>query len=350
MRICAICETPYQVMTMMNYALNRTELLDHTIDLYVGSKFRSYLSVSENVSKEKVFDRVFTYDYSRANKMSDRLNFISAPGKYISRLCDADLKSEKYSIIFISNLTTFAMSMILANPDSDLYYYDDGIGSYRIKVGPDYITSKKKMLFKLYKVDTGRFTPKYLYLNNTSMFIDGWDVPLVQMPPLSDISEEFDQIMSRVFGPIPDIYGENKTILLTDPIEIRDEALKAEQERKKAEVISLLAKMNAVHRPHPRETVTEGPSSVIDRSGCLWEQVCMKKIDSEYTLIGTASTAMFSPKFFFDKEPRLIFLFKALDFRVDESFMQLLDKLVRSYKNPEDIMVLDSIDDLSKVL
>lgn len=337
-------------MNMMNYALGREELTDHKIDLFVGNKFKSYVSVSGNVRKEGIFDNVYVYEYSRAGSVANRLNFISSPAKYVSRLCDADLRSTEYSVIFISNMTTFAMSMILANPNAELYYYDDGLASYTIKIGPNYLTGKKKLLFKLYKVDVNRFYPKKLYLNNVSMFIDGWDVPLVQLPPLSKASERCYEAMSRVFGSIPAIYEEHKKILLTNPIEMRDESLREDQERKQDRIIELLAKMNVVRRPHPREKVKPVENAVIDDSGCLWEQVCMKTINSEYTLIGAASTAMISPKMFFDKEPRLIFLFKAMGFPVDDSFLQLLDKLKKSYKNPENIIIADSIEDLPELL
>ena len=350
MRICAICETPYQVMSMMNYALNREELKDYKIDLFVGDKFKTYASVSANVRKENIFDNVYVYEYSRAGSAANRLSFISSPAKYISRLCGSDLKPCSYGYIFTSNMTTFAMSMVLANPDAQLYYYDDGIASYTYKIGPNYLTGKKKLLFKLYNVKIERFYPKKLYLNNVSMFIEGWNVPLIQMPPLSSAPVECFDAMSRVFGQIPDIYTDNKIILLTNPVEMRDETVRADQERKQDEVIELLSGMNVVRRPHPREKVKPVENSIIDDSGCLWEQVCMKRINSGYTLIGAASTAMLSPKLFFDQEPRLIFLFKALDFKVDDSFLKLLDKLVRSYRNPDDIIIAESIADLPKLL
>lgn len=350
MRICAICETPYQVMTMMNYATAREEFLDYKIDLFVGSKFKTYLTVAGNVSKESIFDDVYVYDYSRAGSAANRLNFISKPSKYISRLCGKELKQGSYNVIFTSNLTTFMMAMVLANPDAEVYYYDDGIASYTYKIGPNYLTGKKRLLFKFYRIDIERFYPKKLYLNNASMFIDGWNVPLVQMPPLSGASEECYAAMSRVFGSIPEFYKDHKKIFLTNPIEMRDESVRALQEQRKNKVIEILSGMDVVRRPHPRETVKPGGNMVIDDSGCLWEQVCMKTINSEYTLIGAASTAMISPKMFFDQEPRLIFLFKALDFPVDKTFLQLLDKLIKSYKNPDDIVIVENIDELPALL
>ncbi len=337
-------------MSMMNYATAREEFLDYKIDLFVGSKFKTYLTVAGNVSKEGIFDNVYIYDYSRAGSAANRLNFISSPAKYVSRLCDTDLKQQSYNVIFTSNLTTFMMAMVLANPDAEVYYYDDGIASYTYKIGPNYLTGKKRLLFKFYRINVERFYPKKLYLNNASMFIDGWNVPLVQLPPLSGASEERYAAMSRVFGTVPEIYSDHKTILLTNPVEMRDESVRAEQERKKDELLEMLSSLNVLRRPHPRETVKPAGNAVIDNSGCLWEQVCMKTIDSGYTLIGTASTAMISPKLFFDQEPRLIFLFKALDFPVDDTFLQLLDKLIKSYKNPDDIIVLENLNELPGLL
>ena len=115
-------------------------------------------------------------------------------------------------------------------------------------------------------------------------------------------------------------------------------------------------KMNFIVRIHPREKNDSDKYKgfMIDKGDLMWELICRDYITDDHILIGEYSTAQFSPKIMYDKEPWLILLYKILNRRRGSDTINtmetVIDTIKSSYSNPEKVIVINDFEEIRYTL
>jgi hypothetical protein len=89
-------------------------------------------------------------------------------------------------------------------------------------------------------------------------------------------------------------------------------------------------------------------------SNDLWELICARQITDNHVLISGYSTAQFSPKFLYNKEPWLIFTFKLYtgffsDQKI-ESMQEVIERIRNGYENKEKLLIPKNVEELKEAL
>lgn len=110
-----------------------------------------------------------------------------------------------------------------------------------------------------------------------------------------------------------------------------------------------------VLREHPSSTTVtdELAHAVPDKSGALWEMLCIDGFVSDNSiLISFSSTAQITPKMLVGKEPILVFLAELLpdDFKDKRNMVETMSNAVEMYENKERVLIPRSVEELSEVL
>jgi hypothetical protein len=139
--------------------------------------------------------------------------------------------------------------------------------------------------------------------------------------------------------------------LISDP-SIVDKGL---EERCKSIVdgsMKILKSSSFVYRVHPIEKIENSfykNFCKLDKYQNMWEIECQNSITSDHILMSFFSTASFTPKLLYGKEPYLIFLDRltGYDFLNSDNLIRGLKSL---YKNPKKIMQPKSVDELFEII
>lgn len=226
-------------------------------------------------------------------------------------------------------------------------FFDDGLGSYVGSIGFKSITRNRKIAYRLLGKDYKHLYPQVMYVNNVEACNIEWNVPVKALPDMSHSDKSFMEVIHRVFKEPVQEYKKLHYVVLSQP---SDGIIQKEDQ-----VVSLCNQMglNYIYRPHPREERQDVNVPILDDSGVLWEMVCAEDISEKHVLIGKCSTAQFSPKLLFGKEPYLIFthkLYKYDDHNLCDKYHSLCETIKQSYSIKEKVYEVDDLEDLKRAI
>jgi hypothetical protein len=111
-------------------------------------------------------------------------------------------------------------------------------------------------------------------------------------------------------------------------------------------------KNSFVYRAHPLENIDEDHYKEFcefDTCNNMWEIECQNTITNNHVLVSFFSTASFTPKMLYGKEPYVIFLYKILDVEFFNA-CKLVYSLQAIYSNPQKIILVENLDELFTVI
>ena len=352
-RYAICCETPFQLLNAFNYTLNH----DHKnieIDLYIRKDFWLDIELINRVKNSSVFDRVFIFEYRKNDLLSDnKIRFVKIertffPGWYINKRLLNGKAYRNYSCIFVAFVQPFEYGLIHVNRDSELVYFDDGLASYTNNFPSEGFGRSRKIL-KALGQDVNIYRPEVLYINNKEFCSEAITNNIKEFFPLKSAGPDFWQKIDYVFEySNSGLYVKNKLVFLSMPNDLN----RIEFSERVTRIISILNKRNCLIRPHPRDNRSFGDGISIDNHNDLWELVCLRQISDDNCLISIFSTAQFTPKMLYNKEPYLVFLYKLFsDFFEESDRMSGMIDVIRShYSNPSKIIVVESFEELVDIL
>lgn len=337
-----VCDTPYQVVN----AINLAQLHDRA-DIYIYDQFSTAKSVAENLKATNIFRNVVLVKrykslHGAANKLLTLFR-VFAPEYTLKKHLDRKLFKTDYGTVYVSFFTPFIDSVRLSNPQATFVQYEDGVGSYYID---DLENAFRSGLFKWinkfllndkmsYKIDT-------LYLNHPECY-GGQNFQTVAAMPKWESSDVLEAVFDYQGNRL---YADNQFVYLTQPL---GETAMGEQASVVENEILAAVKDRVVLRVHPRQDKETYAGYTIDGVRNLWEIECARQITDEHILIGAFSTAQFTPKMLFDKEPTVIFTYKLFD-GLFENADTTVEKLRAMYRQPEKIVVVNDVNELQTVL
>lgn len=344
-----VCWTPYQVLNAMNFVLSDVEGAKGNADIYIYHDFSASEKLSEALKNSGIFNNVYdveVYDkrrkiwYSKFAKIKRLLMPYSTIKHFLK--ADIDVRKQGYKTLIIAGNNLFSINMYNAIKGLQVYFIDDGNGTYIGDMRERDIT----LIYKIFNIIFNRgpmsYDVKKLYVNNKDACRSTICKNMIQLPRLSADSEVLERA-KKVFGYIPNTtFKDNKYIYLTQPLyetAIGDRAPEIEKTFLSA------IKDNVLVRIHPRQNAEDYAEYKCDEAKNLWEIECLSQINDNHVLIGGFSTAQFVPKLLFDCEPKLIFTYKLYGC-VMPSVDEMIKIIKDVYRNPERIYVPETIEEL----
>lgn len=353
-RYAICCETPFQLLNAFNYAVNHSHE-NVELDLYIRKDFWLGSDLIARIEEVNIFDRVFVFEYRNndlytGKKLNiEKLQRTFFPVRYINSRILNGKAYLKYDLIFVAYLQPFEYGLLIANDSAKLIYYDDGMASYMNNYPLEGFGRSRKILKLLGKNDNF-YRPEKLYINNLQFCNDPITENVEEFFPLSKADAEFWKKIDYVFQYSQSgFYEKNKTIFLSMPNDLESEIFAEHVDT----ILSLLCgERNCAVRPHPRDTRKFDDSVNVDRNNDLWELVSLRELQNDNCLISIFSTAQFTPKMIYDKEPYLIFLYKLFGdvFKMTDKMSGMIDVIRSHYSDPSKIIVVNDTDELVKAL
>ena len=359
-RICFICDTPYQLLNILNYVCHQDKHTVEERDLLICNRDITEQQI-DAVKGLSLFCHVYVYhtDLESAKQKKNilyRAQRFFLPKKFISSLITEPFDCRKYGMLFCAFPIPMAVAITSINPDIRLCLFDDGIGTY-INGIPSPDSRKRQMLFRL----KGKTSPwsriETIYVNNKTQFRENKIAKKIeQLTPMGETSEFFQKAVEAIF-PYREcsLYDQHNIIYLTQPLN----TIIDEPELYWTIEEDILAGLNEIKLPvvirkHPKHNSYINKVFPEDMSNDLWELICARQITDNHVLISGYSTAQFSPKFLYNKEPWLIFIFKLYtgffnDQKI-ESMQEVIERIRNGYENKEKLLIPKNVEELKEAL
>ena len=339
-----ICGTPYQVMNAISIAEAQSE---NKSDIFIYKQFQQADQVVAELENSIIFKRVIPFNsykvYPRVIQKVVTIFRILNPLYALRHSCQGEYKNCTYQYVYASYFTNLADSVRLMNPNAEFIQYEDGIGSYYINDIEDFARGRLFKFINNFFMD-GRLSYNFrtIYLNHPECYDNSCNIEVRKIPPLEN-NLIFDKIFDYKSN---DIYQDNRFVFLTQPLEetaFGKNAVTTEQT-----ILSAIGDC-AVIRIHPRQKRNHYNGYTVDDINNQWELECAKQITDSHILIGAFSTAQFTPKMLFDKEPTVIFTYKLYGDTMNDA-EKMVEMLRSMYQNPEKIVVIEDIEQLTVCL
>lgn len=353
MKICCIAETVFQLINVLNLRLSVNEFMNAAIDLYVRKEhFSGCQEYCERIRDTNLFRSIHYFEFkpysdsNLINRLKQIPEFMFAKRVLSDALCDdAGFPANDYDIILTPNCCQFFKEAIFCCSRSKVYCYEDGTLSYS---GRNWIVSEvsplsKKILRLLHKEK--HLFPERVYINNCNMFVSAWKADVIKIQSLQNTIKEYASLFRDIFGfPVCD-YDVCKLIYLSQPNPVPFEI---------SQKICDCLGANCIVRYHPRDHKDILYDGIQDRGSSQWELICADNITDEHVLIGACSSAQTSPKWFFNKEPYVIFTYEIYGDKLPSAFIEaskiIVEKTKSIYSNPQKVIVPKTIAELEEIV
>mgnify|MGYP005800878817 CR=1 FL=1 len=335
-----ICDTPYQIMNSVRIAYADSG----KSDIYIYGQFRNAEQISDNLKKSKIFSNVMFFrkykSYSGIIQKLATFFRICLPEFTLRRHFSGRLQLHPYENIYLSCFTSFTDSTRLLNSGGCFIQYEDGIGSYLTKNLENHMRSRVfKFINKFVLNGKLSYNINTLYLNQPDLYTFGEYNEIKKIP-----SESGEVDLKEIFGYIyNELYVAHRFVYITQPL--KETAAGNSSEKIESEIISAFNDKVLV-RVHPRQNAADYKQCMVDTQNNLWELECAEQITDSHVLIGAFSTAQFTPKMLYDKEPTVIFTYKLYG-NAFENVDETVEMLRSMYRNPEKVIVAEDINRLS---
>ncbi len=342
---CFACTTPYQVMGAISFA--KEEQLD--ADIYIFGMFSNYREIAERLKEIPVFANVYPVnaDQFRAPGQKKALMQMARCRKTVAAFLPDGIAYHAFyssSRAHIKNLMLH--ELLRRNKNLRIVVYDDGLGMYAKDSHVLNTTRRRSAVEKLFGWN--------LYTQERMSF-------LVHMP---ELFEKPDALKACTVSQMPrlswdienrqllmDVFGAEDKDLIQERVIIFDSlrGFDSERDRKMNALDTLFSlagsyfgKDNVMMKPHPRSRETTTADVNVYTNTSVPIEVLYAGMDhlDDKVLITYASSAVYTPKMFFDAEPWVINLFRITDNHdgLVSEWEEPYQKFQRIYKNPEKVM------------
>lgn len=358
-----ICSSQYTILNSINTVLNNVEECKGNADIVIFHRTADMKNISERIKKSKIFENV--YDFSFINNMSpvSLLMLFVFPDFFLNKMCLTDnsicLMKNRYSVL-VSQSQLYASLFRRINMNAEVWFIEEGLSSYTSRtVDP----SRRSVYFRLAnRILFGRnlLTDVKMQLLYKPEMYSG-NIDNVKKLPIS--KGESNMLYNRIFEYrdtalynchkfvyLGTVYHGLKKLML-NPNEASDDL----EDKCKYIVESAMRvpiKTNFIYRAHPIEKIDDDyykKFCEFDIYHNMWEIECQNTITDDHILVSFFSTASFTPKMLYDKEPYVIFLYKILGVEFFNA-NELICSLRSVYNNPQKVIVVESIDELLETI
>lgn len=354
-----VCYTPFQVFNALNLVIHNVNGTGGHSDICVERNFAHAGEIAEQLKKSGLFGRVYEFflpDIKR--RFLHRAAVLAGtlfPVWSIKKLAgsDFDLPGQGYQALYASVWGLFAVNLINHYGIETVCLFEDGLASYEGSM-KNKVSFLYRAVFQFLNLGCMGVKEQAVYLYRPAMY-QGKPSELVKKMPEVKECGKFIRTCKEIFG-----YKENDTYQKRRFIYL--EIVMSEVSGCRALPESLFVNVFVNVKPlrsrllvrrHPRASQKPETGVRIDTGENMWELEAMEHITDRHVLISYYSTAMFTPKMLFDREPYLIFTYHI--WRVNESdeetkkLQRIVQFLKDSYRNPEKVMTPHTIEEYEAI-
>ena len=343
---CFACTTPYQVMGAVGIALQ--EKLE--ADIYIFGTFRGYAEVADRLRELEIFQTVHAVDprvYYRIPTRGNAVVQMARCRETVSAFLPQDVV---YGALYASSRAhvknLLLHELLRRNRDLRLVVYDDGLGMYARDSHVLNTTGIRRAAERLLGWDLYRPSRMRFLVNLPELFEapEGFaDCPVAPMPRLPWTAENRSLLM-RVFGVEEDDFIRERVIIF-DSLRGWD----SDRDRKMrdldgcfSQAADFFGRDNVILKPHPRSLAVSTADIRLYGKTAVPMEVLYAAMDDldDRVLITYASSAVYTPRMFFDAEPWVVNLFRITD-SVDggvSEWEETFRKFRRVYREPARVM------------
>lgn len=312
-RYALICETAFQLLNTVAYVLDLKSREDAEFDLYLDLRKPRMEKVLENLRKEKVFTNIYTFlsplqSEGKWQYQAKRLAEYLFPRLSLRMALQEseNLTKSVYDVVVMGCPNPFMVNFAYLFPNAKIYFIDEGTGSYNGKIGLVIQSSLARLFERITHRGSGLINPDKLILHKPQISKSEYEAEVEQLHMPGDDEPENLHCIQRIFGSDDQkLYREAKWIYFGQPTPMQYPGDFEQVEPVIRETIAKTAPRMLV-RPHPAEGRNKYGEAECDWRGLQWEVICADQIMDDSVLIGTFSTAQFTPKLMYNKEPYLI--------------------------------------------
>lgn len=345
-----LVSTEFQLFSVLKFVQNNTEGSRNNADLFIYQEIPNYQEKIKKITKLNLFKNIFVVRklYDSNSKFVRKIVTFSRGIRfsYFRKIMCPEVKSEHYLILMVGSYNHISQYFCNSFQHDYLYYIDDGLGSYNGNVHNTNIRPLNKLLMKtLHKYDE----VEKLYVNCLGMCKSKISRSINQIP----VSLENDNnCIKSIFEEEKDaVYKRGDLIYLRYPEkDVQTHFSKVDECIKK---VCSKYKDDFIIRRHPRDINSPIKDEYrYDLVNNFWENVCANEIVDTNILIGDYSTAQFTPKVLFNKEPYVVFLFLLFphsdNYKLE--YMEVVKSLQEVYQDHSKVIIPKNIDDFKLAL
>lgn len=312
-KVCFFCTTPYQIFTTINIV--KKEKFD--ADIYIVNQFKNYKEISKELKKTPYFKNVIIVDEKKYIKRSKNkfVNYIYLIWIYSLTDCIVNdfFLNKNYSKIFITSKFLIGRLVcfhyLKSKGNIEFNYFDDGIGTYCNS--NLYKTNLYDRIIQLifFRKDITTINFNY-YLYNIDLYNHMYkdNTNKLYQIYMMEQSDENKKTMNRIFNIHRELISERYIFFDTiRPNELEFEGIKLLENIVK-EIKFVVGKNNIVFKAHPRDKNKDLNLKYISNDEVPFEVLCFSNDYSNKILITNISTAVFTPKLLYGREPIIIFM------------------------------------------
>lgn len=358
-----VCSTQYAILNSINIVLSDKKKYNGKTDIVIFHQTRDIKNLSKIIKKNKIFENI--YDFPFINKKNAFYLFLllAFPSVFLSRLClnkrSLDSLKNKYKII-IAQSQLYAALFKTINKNAVAYLLEDGVSSYTSRTSD---INRRSFFFRL---ANKTFLRRMLIADIKGHLLYKPEMYCGEKAFIEKLPEHKVQnrnIYNLIFKYLDnDLYNSHQFIYLGAPyyglkllMSNPSDADSGIEERCKLlvdDAMKALKKRSFVYRIHPIEKIEKSyyeEFCILDNCKNMWEMECQNSITNDHVLLSFFSTAAFSPKIIYDKEPYVIFLHKITGFNFFNAD-SLIYRLQSMYTDPQKVMQPENAKELSTIL
>lgn len=375
-----IVMTDYQLLTVIGYALQAKNVKS---DLFVLRGICSDL-VLKRLNDKKVFEHVYVFrdekeiaEPTRKNVIAGSLRSI-ADGSGLFKSIYGSRKSIKslkdlylclwayqrlkmntditpkpkyllnYKNVFVAYSGVYIQSCIInASKKSELCFFEDGTGSY---VRPDILSFDDEVMKRNEYAEKKH--PKLTLVGNIKPLFEWDNVRYFNPVKGGDGVSYFEQLTYYMDCVSDKELEKNRLIYFSQPWKKDNNSVSKDYNELEMMARNIINEHNGMLRLHPRDK-EEKTKGRIDPGKGQWELRCGWELTDDHILVGAFSTAQFTPKWLYDKEPFVIFTFDMI-FKEQSEFKNRVDEMIcefaKTYRDPDKVVSVDCPEALNTVL
>ena len=355
MRFFYYCNSTYQLLNILNLNWHRKyagfeDIDNYEADLYILNSFEGAVKIAEIVRKQNMFDNVILlekkFNKGKAHMIKTLMDLVS-PSFYFKDKHSISKKDicNRYDVITTPKYSAVVDEMWRLNRKAYLDLIEDGTASYFMVIILQPSSAKIRKMRKLLKYNSF-YDYRHLYLVSRDLYTGVKPERIVQIPPFN--KEYMEQIRNdfSVF----DRSDDKNIFWLSQFLNNKDFNLMVDE---------VLDALNEYHDDvlfvqHPRNHMENKYGYAETDGKQIWElQVLNVEDINNRLLISVHSTASYTAKMLYDLEPYIILFYKMGDNNVtavNDDFEEFLRRFKNSYRDPDKIMVPETLEDFKKCL
>ena len=354
---CFACTTPYQVMGAISIV--QTEHMDS--DIYIFGMFPNYDTVATELKKYNIFSDVYAVDCTKIGspgRLKGLLQMVFSGRTVRFYLPENVCYREFYSSS--RALPKMIMMHVLStrNPDMCRVIYEDGMGTYSSYSHPLNATKlmRKAESILRWNIDDRNKTSMMAYipeLVDPPEFIK--EKKVEQMPRL-EFDDHTVSLLENVFAS-GNVRRIKNRVIIFDTLRGHTKFMSETQydllDRCYDEIVSSAGPDHVICKPHPRSLFATKAEVEMYRGQEVPMEVLYASMSDieERVLISFTSSAVFTPKIMFGKEPTVICLHRILNgTRGSRIFEGIYQKFSETYRNSSKVMAPRSVEELKSCL